>query len=210
MLQNYQWVIFILQGSFITLKYVLLPMLFGLLLGGVLALMNVSRIKILSYIAKLYISVIRGTPVLLQLSICYFSLPLSAFMAGVMALSINSAAYIAEIIRSGIESVDKGQFEASYVLSIPYNLMMRDIILPQAFRNILPALVNEIISLIKESAIIGIIGETELIRRAQLVAAEKYTYFAPLIVAGIGYYILVMIFTLLMKLVEKKLNDKYK
>ncbi len=209
---NLGWIIYIIQGSVTTLKYSIISVVLGLLLGSIIAFLNYYSEGLPRFFIRFYLSLIRGTPLLLQLIICYFLLPkllgikLSIFVASLLALSINSSAYIAEIIRSGINSIDSGQFEAAKALSIPKHLMMKDIILPQALRNILPALVNEVINMVKESAIIGIIGETDILRRAQLVAAEKYDYLAPLLVAAAIYYILVTILTFIAKFIEKRIN----
>lgn len=206
---NLEWILYILSGSLVTLKYSLLCILLGLCLGIILALFKISSNFLLNCIANTYISIIRGTPLLLQLVFVYYALPqllninIDMFYSILIALSVNSSAYVAEIIRSGINSVDKGQFDAAKALSIPYLPMMRDIVLPQAMKNVLPALVNEVVNLVKESAIISIIGELDILRRAQLVSAERYDYFGPLIVAGITYYIIVSILVLFARRLEK-------
>jgi len=149
---------------------------------------------------------------LLQLAIAYYAVPgligyqIPAFVAGVMAFSLNSAAYVSEVIRAGIQAVDKGQVEAAKALGVPYRAMMKDIIFPQAFRNILPALVNELVDMLKESAIISTIGQADLMRRAQVVAAEHYSYFMPLMVAGLCYYFSVLILSKFAGLVERKMK----
>ena len=168
-------------------------------------------IKILRLFAYAYTSVFRGTPLLIQLTIVYFGLPgligvkLSVFAAGVIAFSCNSGAYVSEIIRAGISAVDKGQIEAAKALGIPPILRMKDIVLPQAFRKILPALVNELINLIKESALISIIGEMDLMRRAQIVSADTYSFFTPMLTAAAAYYMLVLIISSFALALEKRL-----
>ncbi|MBS0235863.1 MAG: amino acid ABC transporter permease [Proteobacteria bacterium] len=212
---SYGWAFFIIQGTVITLQYAVLPLILGLIIGIILAMMKQAGNPILTLTANAYISIIRGTPLLLQLYIMYFAFPgitgykISAFAAGIIAFSCNSAAYIAEIIRAGIGAVDKGQFEAAHALHIPYYRTMLDIILPQAMRNILPSLVNEAISLVKESAIVAIIGEGDLMRRAQMVAAEQYNYLGPLLVAAVCYYMLIVILSHIGKRIERSLNAKY-
>ncbi|MCH9753504.1 MAG: amino acid ABC transporter permease [Alphaproteobacteria bacterium] len=203
--------LYIIQGAAVTLKYTFLAVFFGALIGTLIAICRISKVKFWQYFSTVYISIFRGTPLLIQLSMVYFILPMygikiTVFVAGVIAFSLNSAAYIAEIIRSGINSVDKGQLEAANSLSIPYYYTMRDIILPQAFRNILPALVNEIVNLLKETAIISVIGGADLMRRAQIVSSETYDYFTPLVTAAISYYVLVAIFSSLAKILENKLK----
>jgi His/Glu/Gln/Arg/opine family amino acid ABC transporter permease subunit len=215
-LKEHAWAFYIIKGVEVTLEYSVLSVIFGLVIGAVIALFRMSSYIPLKLFATFYISVIRGTPLLLQLSIVYFAIPgilgyrVSPFLAGIIAFSINSSAYIAEIVRAGILAVDKGQFEAAAVLKIPYLDMMKDIILPQAFRNMLPALVNECSTLIKESSLIAIIGEADLMRRAQIIAAEQYTYFEPLLVAGACYYILVLILNHFANRLEGSLNARYK
>lgn len=148
----------------------------------------------------------------LQLLIIYYGLPqiigfeITAFPAAVIAFGMNSAAYISEIIRAGILAVDKGQSEASLALGIPYRPMMKDIILPQAMKNILPALMNEFITLTKESAVVTVIGAMDVMRRAYIVGGQTYRYFEPLLIAGIIYYILVMVLTILGKAIERRMR----
>jgi len=123
----------------------------------------------------------------------------------VIAFSLNSGAYVSEVLRAGVSAVDKGQVEAAKALGITPILRMKDIILPQAFRNILPALVNELINLVKESALISIIGGMDLMRRAQVVSTETYTYFTPMLIAAAAYYVLVLIISSFAMVLEKRL-----
>jgi len=203
---------FIAQGTIVTLQYSVLSVFFGLIIGVFLSILKVGNNNIGRIIANIYTSIFRGTPLLIQLSIIYLALPqifgirLNVFSAGILAFSLNSGAYISEIIRAGISSVDTGQFEASKVLGISKFNMMKDIIMPQAIRNILPALINELINMLKESAIISFLGEYDLMKRAQIVAIEQYTYFFPMIVAALCYYIMVMILTFFASILEKKLK----
>ncbi|WP_342267989.1 amino acid ABC transporter permease [Candidatus Tisiphia endosymbiont of Empis tessellata] len=210
-LLDFSSIYFIMQGMVVTLKYSIVSVLLGLIIGILLAICKVGKSCVLRLFANFYTSVFRGTPLLIQLSIIYFGLPsvigikLGVFVAGSIAFSLNSGAYVSEIIRAGINSVDKGQIEAAKALAIPERLMMKDIILPQAIRNILPSLVNELINLIKESSIISMIGEMDLMRRAQLVSLESYTYFTPMLIAGLCYYVMVIIISKLAKIIEKRL-----
>lgn len=202
---------FIIEGTWVTLQYSSLGVIFGLILGTILSIFKVSNFLSLRIFASIYTSIFRGTPLLIQLSIIYFALPgligvkLNVFASGVIAFALNSSAYVSEIIRAGINSVSQGQFEAAKTLGIPPILCMKDIILPQAFRNILPALINELVNMIKESAIISVIGGMDLMKRAQLVSGETYNYFVPMLTAAISYYILVMIISALAKILERKL-----
>lgn len=203
---------YILEGIPVTLAYTGVSVCLGLLWGALLALCKVSHMAPLRWLSNFYTSIFRGTPLLLQLFLIYFASPqlmgykLSIWEAGILTFTLNSGAYISEHIRAGINSVDKGQMEAALSLGLSYPLIMKDIILPQAIRNILPSLVNEFIDLLKESALISTIGGADILRRANIVANEKYLFFEPLIVAGALYYSLVMLLTGAAHLLEKKLK----
>ena len=190
----------IFKSSILTIQYAISSILAGLCLSLMLTLMIYSGNKLLFYIARSYVSIIRGTPLLLQMSLVYFGLSkftginLSVFFACVIAMSLNSAAYLTEIIRSGVRSIDAGQFEACKSLNIPKYLAIKDIYIPQVVHNIFPALINEFIALIKESSMASVLGGYEIMKNTNIVIAEYYSYFTPLIVAGISYYI--MTFTL--------------
>jgi His/Glu/Gln/Arg/opine family amino acid ABC transporter permease subunit len=209
---NYDSIIYIIEGIGVTLQYTLISIVLGLIIGVAVSLCKLSSIKALRWFGIFYVSIFRGTPLLVQLSIIYFSTPvitnynISVFEAGIIAFSLNSAAYITEIIRSGIEAVDKGQFEAAKALGLPYRLIMKDIILPQALRNILPAMANEVVNLLKETAIISVLGGTDIMRRANIVSAEHYIYFAPLITAALCYYVMVVVFSAFAKYLEYRLK----
>lgn len=204
-------ILFIAEGIFVTLQYSLTAVFFGLCLGIILAICKRSNNKVIQYIADFYTSIFRGTPLLIQLMIVYNGIPIltgikmSVFMSGAIAFSLNSGAYVSEIIRAGINAIDPGQIEAAQVLGIPKHIAMRDIVLPQAMRKVLPALINELINLFKESAIISMLGEADIMRRAQMVAAESFNFFTPMITAAICYYILVMCFSKIASILEKKL-----
>ncbi len=203
---------FILQGAIVTLQYTSVSIAIGFLLGIALTFCKLLGVRGLRWFANIYTSIFRGTPLLVQLSLIYFAIPqltgyrFSVFEAGVLTFSLNSAAYISEILRAGVQAVDKGQAEAALSLGIKYPLVMRDIILPQAIKNILPALVNEVIDLLKESALISVIGGMDLLRRANIVSAEKFIYFEPLIIISVIYYLMVMTLTVLAKWLESRLK----
>ena len=209
---TYPQILFIIEGVFITLKYSILSVFIGLFIGCFLAFCKVSNKFLLKLFADIYTSIFRGTPLIIQLMIIYFALPqlfeinLSMFAAGIIAFSLNSGAYTSEVIRAGIQAVDKGQFEAAKALGVPYYAMMKDIILPQAIKKILPSLVNELVNIVKESAIISLIGEMDLMRRAQMISTETYNYFEPMMVAACTYYILVMILSRLAILIDRKMR----
>jgi arginine/lysine/histidine transport system permease protein len=210
--QMVPYIPFILEGIWVTLKFVIVSIIFGFIFGSLLALLKISHIKPLNWFADAYTSIFRGTPLILQLMIIYFAIPqltgydISPFLSAILAFGLNSSAYISEIIRAGIQAVDKGQVEAAQALGIPYRLMMRDLIFPQALKNILPALMNEFITLTKESAIVSTISYLDLMRRAQVVGADTYRNFEPLIFVGLIYWVMVMGLTLIGKRVERKLN----
>jgi arginine/lysine/histidine transport system permease protein len=203
---------YILKGIGVTLQIVVIAGVLGFLFGIVLSLLKISKIKFLSFLADAYTSLFRGTPLVLQLMIIYFGSPqvigyqIEPYNAAILSFALNSAAYISEIIRAGILAVDKGQSEAAMALGVPYHKMMINIILPQALKNILPALLNEFISLTKESAIVTTIGVMDIMRRAYQVGSDKFRFIEPLLLAGLIYYLLVMTLTLVGKLVEKRLR----
>lgn len=203
---------FILAGMSVTVKFTFVSLLCGLPLGILLALFKIAHQPFLRWAAEAYTSVFRGTPLLVQLFIFYFATPqltgyaISTFEAGVLTFSLNSAAYSSEIIRAGIQAIDQGQWDAARVLGLPYHITLATIILPQAIRNILPALVNEIVDLLKESALISTLGEADLLRRSQIVASEKYLFFEPYLIAAAGYYAMVMLISVFAKALERKLR----
>ncbi|UOG09583.1 amino acid ABC transporter permease [Bacillus altitudinis] len=204
---------FILEGLKVTLSIVVVSLFLGFILGILLTLCKISVFKPLIWLADFYTSIFRGTPLVLQLLIIYFGLPqllgfqIDQYWAAVTAFSLNSAAYVSEIIRAGINAIDKGQKEAAVALGIPYAKMMKDLLLPQAFKNISPALVNETITLTKESAIVTVIGLGDVMRRAYQAGAVTYNYLEPLIFAGLIYYVIVLILTFVGKSVERKLKS---
>jgi polar amino acid transport system permease protein len=201
---------FIGRGAGITLQLLAGGLLLGLALGIVLAILRYKNIG--KWFVVAYVSVVRGTPLLLQVSLIYFSLPvilkirLGVVSAGIIALGLNSAAYMAEILRSGIENLPRGQFEAAQTLGISPFHTWRDIILPQVLRNISPAITGEVIALLKETALISVIGGADIMRRAQMVTAESFTYFTPLCIAGGCYYMLVLSIEALARSLEKKMR----
>lgn len=203
---------YILKGIGVTLQIVALAGLLGFFLGIILSLFKISSIKVLGWLADAYTSIFRGTPLVLQLMIIYFGSPqifgyqIEPYVAAVLAFGLNSAAYISEIIRAGILAVDKGQSEAAMALGVPYRQMMLNIILPQALKNILPALMNEFITLTKESAIVTTIGVMDIMRRAYQVGADKFRFIEPLLLAGLIYYLMVITLTILGKVVERRMR----
>ncbi|GIP37216.1 amino acid ABC transporter permease [Paenibacillus sp. J31TS4] len=204
---------FFVKGAELTVLLSIFTVILGGIGGMLLSLMKLSRIWVLKAIATAYIEFFRGTPLLVQLFIVYFGLPqlglsFNEFTAGVVTLSINSAAYIAEIFRAGIQGVDKGQTEAARSLGLSHRQTMRKIILPQAFRNILPALGNEFIVVIKESSIVSVIGTRELMYNADTVRSNTFQPFEPLIVAALIYFILTFALSKLLGVLERRLQAR--
>ncbi|KPV55458.1 MULTISPECIES: amino acid ABC transporter permease [Paenibacillus] len=217
-----KYYMFFIDGAKMTLILSIFTVIFGVLLGMVIALMRMSRIWPLKAFAVSYIEFIRGTPMLVQLYIFYYGLPKlgiqfpevpgigSSFpdmMAAIIALSINSAAYVAETFRAGIQSIDKGQMEAARSLGMPHAMAMRFIILPQALRNILPALGNEFIVVIKETSIVSVIGIGELMYKADTVRGNTFQPFEPLILAAIIYFIMTFTLTKLLGVAERRMKS---
>ncbi|HAR4458267.1 TPA: ABC transporter permease subunit [Staphylococcus aureus] len=203
---------FFLKGIKITILISLIGVALGSILGAFVALMKLSKIKIISWIASIYIEILRGTPMLVQVFIVFFGitaalgLDISALVCGTIALVINSSAYIAEIIRAGINAVDKGQMEAARSLGLNYRQTMKSVIMPQAIKNILPALGNEFVTLIKESSIVSTIGDGEIMFNAQVVQGISFDPFTPLIVAAALYFVLTFVLTRIMNMIEGRLN----
>ncbi|WP_075982233.1 amino acid ABC transporter permease [Bacillus massilinigeriensis] len=203
---------YILKGIGVTLQIVIIAGLIGFVLSILLALLKISNIRILGWFADAYTSIFRGTPLVLQLMLIYFGSPqivgyqIEPYVAAIISFGLNSAAYISEIIRAGIMAVDKGQSEAAIALGVPYRKMMLNIILPQAMKNILPALMNEFISLTKESAIVTTIGVGDIMRRAYIVGGDKFSFFEPLLIAGLIYYLMVISLTFIGKAIERRMR----
>lgn len=200
------------KGAIGTLKFAAIAVFFGSFLGSFIALMNLSKSKLLNGVAMIYVNVLRGTPLLVQMYIAYYFLPMVfPIMDGlgktatvILSLIINSSAYVSEIIRSGIQSVDKGQTEAARSLGMSAKNCMIRIVLPQAVKNILPALANEYITMIKETSLAGTFMLYELMY-TKVLLATKYLVWQPLfIIAGI-YLIMTMALTSLVRILEKRL-----
>jgi polar amino acid transport system permease protein len=174
--------------------------------------MNLSKNKFLKSISRSYINFVRGTPLLVQVFIVYYGLPLLGFdflpdlWLVIMAVSFNSAAYVAEIVRGGIQSVEKGQMEAARSLGMPHRMAMRYVIIPQALKNILPALGNEFVILIKESAIISVVGIHDLMYNTDTIRGISYRPFSPLVFAAIIYFIITYSLTKLLNVFERRLR----
>jgi polar amino acid transport system permease protein len=200
-------ILFIGKGVVLTVQLLTGGLVLGMLLGLLFSFMHHRHLG--RRVITIAISVIRGTPLILQLSLIYFAVPtllgvkLDVVTSGIIAFGINSSAYIAEIIRAGIESIPKGQFEAAKTLAVPQYYMWKDIIFPQVIRAIFPSMINEVIALLKETALIGTISGLDIMRLAQILGAQQFTYFAPLCIAAVYYYCLVLAIEYAGKWVEK-------
>lgn len=213
---------FFINGAENTILLAFFTVLLGTVFGTGLALLKLSKNKIARLIATAYIEFIRGTPVMVQLFIIYYGLPYIGvnfpdipafgsnfpdFVAGIITLAINSAAYVAEIIRAGIQAVDKGQGEAARSLGLTQTMTMRYIIIPQALKNILPALGNEFITVIKESSIVSIIGIHELMYNADTVRGNTFEPFSPLLVAALIYFVMTFTLSKLLGIAERRMKN---
>ena len=200
------------SAVWVTIKFTIISTFLGFIGGFILALISISKNKLLVPLAKFYISVFRGTPLLVQLMLIYFATPqltgytISALEAGVLSFGLNSAAYISEALRGGILSVDKGQWEAAMSLGVPKHRFIMDFILPQAIKNVLPALINESIALLKDSSLVSVIGVADTLRWADLIQAKTFRAFEAFIVAAAVYYAMVMFLTFIGSYVEKKVR----
>lgn len=194
-----------------TLKLSFFGVLLGTALGIAFALLRISSFWLLRVIASAYIEIIRGTPMLVQIVIIYFGLTefginLSPFMSGIVALTINSAAYMAEVFRAGISAIDKGQMEAARSLGLSRGQAMRYIIIPQAFRNMLPAIGNEFIVIIKDSSLVSTIGIAEIMNNAETIQSVTFRPLEPLLVAAGIYFVMTFTLSKLLGALERKLN----
>ena len=204
----------LIAGAGITIEITALSVFFGMLIGIVVSLIRLSSIKPLRWLGNVYVDFIRGTPLLIQIFLVYFALPgiivhrVDAFFAAISACSINSGAYVAEVFRGGIQSIDKGQMEAGRSLGMTWWQTMRYIILPQAFKRIIPPLGNEFIAMLKDSSLVSVIGFEELTRRGQLIIARTYASFEIWMAVAIIYLILTFTVARLTGLLERKFDTK--
>ena len=208
--------LYIVKGLGVTLEITFFALIIGIALGFLIAIVRSTHDKtgkmgFLNAICKLYLTVVRGTPVVVQLLIIYFvifgAVDISKIVVAVLAFGMNSAAYVAEIFRSGIMSIDKGQFEAGRSLGFNYAQTMFHIIMPQAFKNVLPALGNEFIVLLKETSVSGYVALQDLTKGGDIIRGRTYSAFMPLIAVALIYLVLVMFFTYLVGKLERRLRN---
>ena len=210
--------IFMLSGAVVTLQLTLGAVALGLVIGVFLGIGRVSRIFCFRFFSGVYVQLFRGTPMLLQIFFIYFGVPQIYYIVtghslspdpltvGIIALGLNSAAYVAEIVRAGIQAVGQGQMEAGRSIGLSYNQTMRHIILPQAIKKIIPPLGNEAIVLLKDSSLVSVIGTQELMYSAKVMGARYYDYVQFLVGAGIVYLFFTFIISRLLARLEKKLD----
>lgn len=198
------------KGILVTIEVSLVAVVLGTIIGFLIALCNLSKNKFLKTIGGIYTDVIRGTPSVTQLMIIYFvifaAVPIPKWLIASIAFGINSGAYVSEIIRAGIQSIDKGQTEAGRSLGLNASQTMTRIVMPQALKNIFPALCNEFIVLIKETAIVGYVGLMDIQKAGDFIKSATFTAFMPLFATAIIYYVLIKLLTLALKQLEKKLR----
>lgn len=199
-----------MQAAFVTLQITVVSLLLASVIGLFVALMKISNKKFLTWLANIYIGIIRGTPLIVQIMWLYFGITqivvLSAFWAGAIALAIHSGAYIAEIFRGAIQSIDKGQMEAAESLGMTKKQAMRRIIFPQAFKRSIPSLGNQFIIGLKDSSLVAFIGITEIFNLSMSQAATTFRQLEFYTIAGIYYLVLIVIFTLITNKIEKHLD----
>ena len=207
---------FIWDGLKVTLQVTFLAVLIGIVLGLLVAIVRstydkTGKLRILNLLCKLYLTVIRGTPVVVQLLIIYFvifaSVSVDKIIVAVMAFGFNSGAYVAEIFRSGIMSIYNGQMEAGRSLGFTYSQTMFYIVMPQAFKNVLPALGNEFIVLLKETSVSGYIALQDLTKGGDIIRSQTYSAFMPLFAVALIYLVMVLIFTKLVNMLERRLRN---
>jgi len=210
----YNYMPFFLKGTGITILISVLGILFGTILGLFIGLGKMMKNKWLSLPFSMYITFFRGTPLLVQIYIVHFGLvraligTTNGYIAGVLALTLNSAAYVAEIFRAGIQSLDKGQMEAARSLGMNKFQAMRHVILPQAFKRMIPPLGNEFIILLKDSSLISVVAVPELVYYAAAFQGRYYKVWEPYLTAALIYLILVMVMTFLLNRLEKRLKTE--
>jgi polar amino acid transport system permease protein len=206
-----EFIPFLVKAAVVTIQLSLVSIIIGMAFGLLIALMRISKIKILSYVAQFYIWIIRGTPMLVQLFLVYFGLPqigieLTPFISSVIALGLNAAAYIAEIYRGGIMSVPIGQMEAAESLGMRYTAIMKKIILPQALRVSVPSLGNQAVMMLKDSSLASLVTVSELMMVSQRFAATNYAFIEFYIVAAGFYLVMTTIFTFILNKIEQRMS----
>ncbi len=207
---------YLVRGLGVTLEVAFFAAVTGIMLGAVLAIIRTTadktgRLRFLNWIARLYITVVRGTPVVVQLLIINFvifsSVMIDTVIVAIIAFGLNSAAYVAEVFRSGVMSIDEGQFEAGRSLGLSYGQTMWHIVMPQAFKNVLPALANEFITLLKETSVSGYIGLIDLTKAGDIIRSRTFAAFFPLLAVALIYLIMVVVLSAGVTRLERRLRN---
>ncbi|MFB0920916.1 MAG: amino acid ABC transporter permease [Oscillospiraceae bacterium] len=200
-----------LSAMLVTIKITAISLIFATILGIVFCLFRLSKFKLLNYITNIYISIIRGTPLIVQILFIYFGLPMAfasfkwnLFFACVVVMSLNAGAYMTELIRGGIEAVDKGQMEAARSLGLSYGQAMRKIVLPQAFRMMLPSIINQFIITLKDTSLLSVIGMRELVQNTKIIVANNMEALTMYAIVGLYYWVIVSILASLAKMIERR------
>lgn len=199
-------------GILITMEITVIALILATIIGLIVGLVNIGKNKVLKFFAKGYIDFIRGTPLIVQAFFLYFGMTgalnfrISAEMAGIIVISLNAGAYMAEIFRGGIQSIDPGQMEAARSLGLSYAQAMRKVVLPQAFKNMIPSILNQFIISLKDTSILTVIGVRELTQSGQIIIASTYKSFEIWTMVGILYFILIFTLSTIFRKVEVKLN----
>lgn len=200
------------RGMLITLEITSVALVFATLIGLFIGLINIGDNKVLKPFAKAYIDIVRGTPLIVQAFFLYFGMTgalgfnISAEMAGIIVISLNAGAYMSEIFRGGIQAIDKGQMEAARSLGLTYGMAMRKVVLPQAFRNMIPAILNQFIISLKDTSILTVIGVRELTQSGQIIIAATYRSFEIWTMIGLLYFILIYLLSTVFRKIEVKLQ----
>ena len=201
------------EGLKMTIAMTVCSLILGILVGLLSCFCSISKSFILNKLSGAYLSIIRGTPLMVQATFIYFGLsaalnmPITSFTASIIVLMLNSGAYLSEIFRSGISAINKGQMEAARSLGLPHGVAMRKIILPQAFRIVIPSVTNQFIITLKDTAILSVIGVAEMMRQSQQLIANNFRAFETYAIVAVWYYVLVIILTKLFKLLERRLAN---
>ncbi|WP_238883162.1 amino acid ABC transporter permease [Clostridium sp. YIM B02551] len=206
----------LLSGLLVTLKITIFSLIFASIIGLLVGLLNISSNKILKRIAVIYIDIMRGTPLIVLAFFIYFGIPsvldgirFEAVTAGIIALSLNAGAYMAEIFRAGILSVHKGQMEAARSLGLSYGKAMRKVILPQAIRTMIPSIINQFIISLKDTSILSVIGLRELTQSGQIIIASSFKSFQIWLIVGVMYFIVITAISIIAKRIERRLSYEY-
>ncbi|HIT88350.1 MAG TPA: amino acid ABC transporter permease [Candidatus Coprocola pullicola] len=203
----------LLEGLVITLQLTILSLLFAIIIGMISCFFKISKWKPLNWIATIYLSIIRGTPLMVQAYFLYFGITsamgikIDSFWASVIVLTLNAGAYLSEIFRSGISAVNKGQMEAARSLGLPYHVAMGKVIIPQAIRIVIPSVVNQFIITLKDTSILSVIGVGELMRQGTLIVSRTFKGFEVYAMVAIAYFIVVMVLTKISQIIERRLSS---